>query len=290
MPSEPESLEVTLSTGRWGGSAIVSLVLALFLAACSAGHDSTAASSGQLGARPAAPTIPSTLPSGSHKRCLTAEEQRAEIWFDAPDGAHLSGVVLGQGRTGVVLAHQRWFNLCSWVPFARILAQQGFRVLLFDFRGFGISPPLTGRAGRSLDLDVSGGLAYLRRQGVERVVLVGSSMGATSVLMVASQDQAPVAGVISISGPSRFYEMDAGAAVQRLRVPLLLVASEGDGNYTRSARMLYRNASSHSKRMVIVPGKVHGSGLLASGGNGAQLRQLVISFVQEHAVPAAALR
>jgi pimeloyl-ACP methyl ester carboxylesterase len=213
------------------------------------------------------------------------------VWFDAPDGAHLSGVVLGQGRTGVILAHQRWFNLCSWVPFARIVAQQGFRVLLFDFRGFGISPPLTGRAGRSLDLDVSGGLAYLRRQGVERVVLVGSSMGATSVLMVASQDQppgqAPVAGVVSISGPSRFYEMDAGATVKRLRVPLLLIASEGDGNYTRSARLLYRNASSHSKRMVIVPGEVHGSGLLASGGNGAQLRQLVISFVQEHAALAA---
>lgn len=294
MPSEPESLEVTLSTGRWGGSAIVSLVLALLLAACSAGHDSTSASSGQLGARPAGPTIPSTLPSGSHKRCLTSEELRDEVWFDAPDGAHLSGVVLGQGRTGVILAHQRWFSLCSWVPFARTLAQQGFRVLVFDFRGFGVSPPLTGRAGRSLDLDVAGGLAYLRGQGVDRVVLVGSSMGATSVLMVASQDQppgqAPVAGVVSISGPSRFYEMDAGQAVNRLRVPLLLIASEGEGNYTRSARLLYHNASSHSKRMVIVPGKVHGIGLLSSAANGAQLRQLVTTFIQEHAGPVAALR
>jgi pimeloyl-ACP methyl ester carboxylesterase len=272
----------------------VSLALALSLAACSAGHDSTAASSGQLGARPAGPTIPSTLPSGSHKRCLTSEELRDEVWFDAPDGAHLSGVVLGQGRTGVLLAHQRWFNLCSWMPFARTLAQQGFRVLAFDFRGFGISPPMSGRAGRSLDLDVAGGVGYLRRQGVDRVVLVGASMGATSALMVASQDQpagqASVAGVVSISGPSLFYEMDAAQAVRQLRVPLLLIASSEEGSYARSARLLYNNARSHSKRMVLVPGKVHGIGLLASSTNGAQIRQLITAFIQEHAAPVAALR
>jgi pimeloyl-ACP methyl ester carboxylesterase len=272
----------------------VSLAFALLLAACSAGHDATAASSGQLGARPAGPTIPSTLPSGSHKRCLSDQEQHAEIWFDAPDGAHLAGVVLGQGRTGVVLAHQRWFSLCSWMPFARILAQQGFKVLAFDFRGFGISPPMSGRAGRSLDLDVAGGVDYLRRQGVDRVVLVGTSMGATSALMVASQDQpagqAPVAGVISISGPSRFYEMDAAKAVAHLRVPLLLIASAEDGSYARAARLLYADARSHSKRMVIVPGKVHGIGLLSSSANVAQIRQLITTFIQEHAAPVAAPR
>ena len=268
------------------------LAFALLLAACSAGHDATAASSGQLGARPAGPTIPSTLPSGSHKRCLTGDELRAEVWFDAPDGAHLAGVVLGQGRTGVVLAHQRWFSLCSWMPFARTLAQQGFRVLAFDFRGFGISPPMSGRAGRSLDLDVAGGIGYLRHLGVDRVVLVGTSMGATSSLMVASQDQpagqAPVVGVVSISGPSRFYEMDAAKAVEHLRVPLLLIASAEDGSYARAARVLYDNARSHSKRMVILPGKVHGIGLLSSGANGAQVRQLITTFIQEHAAPVAA--
>jgi pimeloyl-ACP methyl ester carboxylesterase len=271
----------------------VSLALALLLAACSAWHDSTAASSAHLGAtRPAGPTIPSTLPAASHKRCLSPDELRGEVWFDAPDGAHLSGVVLGQGRTGVVLAHQRWFSLCSWIPFARTLAQRGFKVLAFDFRGFGASPPLSGRAGRSLDLDVAGAVGYLRRQGVDRVVLVGSSMGATSALMVASQQQpagqAPITGVVSISGPSRFYEMDAAAAVRHLRVPLLLIASSGEGSYTRAARLLYHDASSHSRRMVLLPGKVHGIGLLQEAGVGPQIRQLVTTFIEEHADPVAA--
>jgi alpha/beta superfamily hydrolase len=285
-------LEVTLSTGRWGRAAIVPLAFALLLAACSAGHRSTSTSSGRLGARPAGPTIPSTLPSASHRRCLTPQEQRGEVWFDAPDGAHLSGVVLGQGGTGVVLAHQRWFNLCSWMPFVRILAQRGFKVLAFDFRGFGASPPVSGRAGRSLDLDVAGAADYLRRQGVHRVVLAGSSMGATSALMVASEEQpagqAPIAGVVSISGPSRFYDMDAAAAVRHLRVPLLLIASGGEGSFTRAARLLYHDASSHSKRMVLVPGTVHGIGLLQEPGVGPQIRQLVTTFIEEHAPPDAA--
>jgi dienelactone hydrolase len=269
---------------------IVSLVLAVLLAGCSAGHDSTAASSGNLGARPAGATLPSTPPPGAHKRCLGPAERSAEVWFTASDGTRLSGVVLGQGRTGVLLAHQRWFNLCSWMPFARHLAQQGYRVLAFDFRGFGASHSPAGSAGRSLDLDIAAGVGYLRRQGVERVVLVGASMGATSALVVAAHGSAgaQVAAVVSVSGPSRFYEMDAALAVKRLRVPVLFVASGEEGSYTKAARLLYRNAGSHSKRMVIVPGRVHGIGLLEEGANAPQLRELVTSFIEEFAVPATA--
>jgi dienelactone hydrolase len=274
---------------------IVSLVLAVVLAACSAGRDANTASSGRLGARPAGPTIPAnTPPSGVHKHCLAPEERRSEVWFEAADGTRLSGVVLGQGRTGVILAHQRWFNLCSWMPFARNLAEQGYRVLAFDFRGFGASSAPQGVAGRSLDLDVSAGVEYLHRQGADQVVLIGASMGATAALMGAANDQKDgsggVAAVISISGPSRFYGMDAGLAVKRMRVPVLFIASSEEGSYTRAAKVLYGRAGSRSKRMVIVPGRTHGMGLLGEGANAAQIRELVTTFIEEHTVagPAAA--
>jgi hypothetical protein len=260
---------------------IVSLVLAVLLAACSAGRDANTASSGRLGARPAGPTIPAnTPPSGVHMRCLAPAEQRAEVWFEAADGTRLSGVVLGQGRTGVILTHQRWFNLCSWMPFARNLAEQGYRVLAFDFRGFGASSAPRGVAGRSLDLDVSA--------GVDQVVLIGASMGATAALVDAANGQKDgsggVAAVISISGPSRFYEMDASLAVKRMRVPVLFIASSEEGSYTRAAKLLYGRATSRSKRMVIVPGRTHGIGLLEEGANAAQIRELVSTFIEEHTV------
>jgi dienelactone hydrolase len=259
----------------------------VLLAACSAGRDANTASSGRLGARPAGPTIPgNTPPSGVHKRCLAPAEQRSEVWFEAADSTRLSGVVLGQGRTGVILAHQRWFNLCSWMPFARHLAEQGYRVLAFDFRGFGASSTPRGVAGRSLDLDVAAGVEYLHRQGVDQVVLIGASMGATAALMDAAHSQKDgsgrVAAVISISGPSRFYEMDVGLAVKRMRVPVLFIASSEEGSYARAAKLLYGRAGSRSKRMVIVPGRTHGIGLLEEGANAAQIRELVTTFIEEH--------
>ena len=209
------------------------------------------------------------------------------MWFDALDGTRLSGVVLGQGTTGVLLAHQRWFNLCAFMPLARELSQAGYQVLSFDFRGFGGSPPSDQRVARWLDQDVAGGIRELHRRGAERVVLIGASMGATSSLAEAAHPrhgpEIPVAGVVSLSSPVRFYEMDAVAAVKRLRTPLLFVTSEGDGKYTNAARLLYQAAPAAGKRLVVVPGNGHGTGLLVYGPYAARLRSLVMDFVAQHA-------
>jgi dienelactone hydrolase len=92
-------------------------------------------------------------------------------------------VVLGQGRRGLVLAHQRGGDLCEWVPIARSYARLGYRTLVFDFHD-----------QDRLDDDVVAAVAELRRRGVTRVVLVGSSMGGTAVLVAATRIQPTVAG------------------------------------------------------------------------------------------------
>ncbi|HYT25268.1 MAG TPA: alpha/beta fold hydrolase [Actinomycetota bacterium] len=224
-----------------------------------------------------------------HQRCLRPDERSAEIWFDAPDGTRLSGVTLGSGTTGVLLAHQHWFNLCSWMPFARDLSRTGYRVLAFDFRGSGASPAPDQRVARNLDQDVAGGVRELRRLGAQRVVLVGASMGATASLVEAAHPihppELPVAGVVSVSGPTHFYEMNALAAVERLHAPLLLIATAQDGRFTAAARSFYRAAPSVDKRLVILSGKGHGTGLLTSSTHSARLRSLVLGFIREHAGP-----
>jgi len=276
--------EANLSAGRWGALAGVLLFL---VAACSTGPERTAASSNRIGAASGGHTA-TTTPPPLHKRCLAPREQSAEVWFDALDGTRLSGVALGQGSTGVLLAHQHWFNLCSFMPLARELVRAGYQVLAFDFRGFGASPAVDRRVSRWLDQDVAGGIRELHRRGAERVVLVGASMGATSSLVEAAHPrhgpEIPVAGIVSVSGPVRFYEMDASAAVKRLRTPLLFVTSEDDGRFTDAARLLYKTAPAPAKRLVVVPGSGHGSGLLAYGPYAARLRALIVDFVGEHAL------
>ena len=77
--------------------------------------------------------------------------------FTTGDGATLVGLVLGTGRTGLVLGHQLGSDLCEWLPQARAFAKDGYRVLVFDFAAWGVP----ARAGRTGDNDVVAAAAQL---------------------------------------------------------------------------------------------------------------------------------
>jgi len=59
------------------------------------------------------------------------------VRFGLAGATNLIGVVLGTGKTGVVLAHQSRGNRCQWADYAHELAQAGYRSLIFDFAGSG---------------------------------------------------------------------------------------------------------------------------------------------------------
>ena len=66
----------------------------------------------------------------------TAQEP---VSFSTSDGGLVFGTLYGTGNRGVVLAHGGRFNQESWAKQARVLEMAGFRVLAFDFRGYGQS-------------------------------------------------------------------------------------------------------------------------------------------------------
>src|SRR6266511_707443 len=81
-------------------------------------------------------------------------------------GGH-QAAVLGSGGNGVVLSNQSDQNLCGWLPFGKVLAERGFRVLLYDYGA------ATDPAG-----DVALAAAKLRSLGAGTVQLVGAAAGA----------------------------------------------------------------------------------------------------------------
>lgn len=105
-----------------------------------------------------------------------AEAAPEAVTFTTEDGAEIHGEVYGGGERGVVLAHGGRFNKETWIPQARTLAAAGFRVLAFDFRGYGES---TGPKAEepALYQDVLGAVRYLKSQGARTVAVVGGSMG-----------------------------------------------------------------------------------------------------------------
>jgi pimeloyl-ACP methyl ester carboxylesterase len=116
-------------------------------------------------------------PAGSAGQERPARPERVSI--PTRDGGLLSADLYGSGPRGVVLAHGGRFNKESWEKQARALATAGYRVLAFDFRGYGESrgPGQKDVFTAPLHLDVLASVHHLRRTGATTVAAIGGSMG-----------------------------------------------------------------------------------------------------------------
>lgn len=237
---------------------------ALVAAGCRGDERPTAAS-----ARPSSPPVTRSAAYGI--TCLQGAERAAAFRFRVGEGLNTVGVALGQGRRGLVFGHQLGSNLCEWIPIARSYARLGYRVLAFDFRDY-----------NRPDYDVAAAVGELRRRGVTKVMLVGSSLGGTAVLVAAARLRPPVAGVVSLSGGAVVLGLDARPAVPRLRVPALFMAARGDEPFASAARGLYQAAGTHDKRLVVLSSAAHGTNLLTFGSEGAMARKTLRRFVEVH--------
>ena len=212
------------------------------------------------------------------ERCVTKVERRRAVRFLAADRTRLIGLELGSGRRGLVLAHGRNQSLCEWIRHGRRYARAGYRVLLFDHRNHGSSTSTRTRYWR-MDHDVVGAVRTLRNRGAKTVVLAGSSMGGTAVLVGAATAQPAVDGVVSLSAPTNISSVNAEAAVQRLAVPTLFLAAEQDDPFNVDAQTLFDASVAREKQLEVLPGSAaHGSALLAF----ESVRQLFDEFLRVH--------
>jgi len=190
----------------------------------------------------------------------------------------LDGRVFGDGPTGVILAHMRPADQTSWFPFATRLAETGdYTVLTFDFRGHGVS---TGeKEFDRVDTDLQAAYDFMRDDlGLGKVFLVGASMGGTASLLVAQRN--PVAGVISISSPAIYQQIDALEHIAGISNPKLFISSEDDLNAARSQEQFWTNAV-EPKEQVLYPGNAHGTDLFGAP-DAALFEQELFDFLVAH--------
>ncbi|HUQ21381.1 MAG TPA: alpha/beta fold hydrolase [Gaiellaceae bacterium] len=207
----------------------------------------------------------------------------ADVSFRATDGTRLVGHVFGKGPKAVVLGHQSQSDLCDWATYGRRLAGLGYTAFAIDFRGHGLSQHREGPAGTRLAADVAGAVKLMRQRGKKKVFVVGASMGGIAALVGAANVKPAVDGVVSVSAPARFLGMDAVATAPRLRVPVLYLAAADDDNagydFSKDATALHGATASADKRLVILPGFLHGVALI---GGSARARSLVEAFLKGH--------
>jgi len=227
----------------------------------------------------AGPPAPRSLP----QKCGDTSGVTARpFWLETGDRVRLYAVEAGRGPTGVVLAHESPADLCGWLPYIAALRGSGVRVLAFDFRGYGDSqrPPLTLKY-LAYGQDLNAAIARLRADGARKVFLMGASFGGAAALTYAPD--LPLAGVISLSGEAQIAgaDLDALAAVPRLRAPLLIVGSRDDRYLpVRDALRLLRHAGSRDKRTALYPGAFHGWELIEDAPYAARVRALVLAWIR----------
>ena len=196
--------------------------------------------------------------------CATAAERARTLRFFASDDTPLAGVVLGSGSRGIVLGHGQGSDICEWLPYARGLAADGYRVLAYD-----------ARSGLRVDLDLAAAIEALRRTGSEHVVAMGSSMGAIAAIVGSASLAVPPAAVVSLSAPASFGPLHGLEAVGGMTAPIFFAASNDDDPFAGDARAMYAASASPDRRLVMLPGAVHGSGMLADPGFSAQVAQFL---------------
>ena len=147
------------------------------------------------------------------------------------------GVVIAQGGDMVNVSFQR--NQLA-VRLARMLAADGYDVIRFDYHGMGES---TGELGRMhvdepFTDDVAAAANVLRRDGIDKFVLIGSCYGARAVLSAAPLIAGTI-GVLMSSPPVGSYERgDSQEAADRLARNLALGDYVKKGVSTKSLKQL----------------------------------------------------
>ncbi len=270
-----------------------SLVVAALLASCSNGE----ASSPPRVQTSETETAAATTAAGT-------EGERADyqaVRFQAEDGVELAGRLWGDGDVGVVLAHgfSQGQAQDGWLPFPTVLAERGYLVLTFNFRGFCDSE---GCSEGDMELennwrDAIAAAAFLRQRGAKTTFLIGASMGGLSFLRAAGTPGVDVAGVVSLSTPqfpSKHYDGEprandvTAARLRQIDEPKLFIAGKDDVHFVRGevrfakdARRMF-GAASEPKELALVDSSLHSSELVTTAPNEIirKTRALIFRFLK----------
>ena len=177
-----------------------------------------------------------------------------------------------------MLAHQANADQSAWYPFAAELASQRYVVLTFNFRGFcpgeesGCSPGKFDPPSAPEDLE--GAVAFLKDQGVDKLFVVGASMGGTAALVPLPRR---IDGIVAVSAPEEFRGLQARPAGLK-KIPTLFIAGREDPGAADAAQSLYERAPD-PKQILLVSSEAHGAFLLDDPDTGAEVEQALLDFL-----------
>lgn len=211
------------------------------------------------------------VPENLHSRALT---------LTTADGIHLSALELGTGEKGIVLSHEQGYSICSFLDLGIKLAEDGFHVIIPEFRNHGASQEEPNN--EKLNLDVSAAREELKRLGATSFAYAGASCGGTSNALVAAENPADTVGLVIMSSPATCGSLDGTLAVSSISASSFFVVSPGDmnGAVEKQVRKLYQASASLCKTLVINPSGYHGTDMFRDPDTGPALMTQVLEHLE----------
>ena len=204
-----------------------------------------------------------------------------DVWFTAADGTRLHGWYFQSNATPdaatVIYFHGNGGNITNVGWIGEYFSKRGFNILLFDYRGYGLSSGNVGHES-GLYLDGEAAVAFVVNEkdaAPEKIVLYGQSLGTAIATDVASRRK--IGALVLESGFSSASSVAAGALpwlprvmhslarnrfdsaekLKRVKVPVLI--SHGDPDPViplDEGRALYE-AANEPKKLLIFAGAGH---------------------------------
>jgi pimeloyl-ACP methyl ester carboxylesterase len=200
------------------------------------------------------------------------------VSFPTPDGGVVYADVYGSGERGVVLAHGGQFNKESWEKQAQVLADAGFRVLAFDFRGYGQSRGPKSKSGfDGVEFDVLASVRYLHANGAKTVSVVGASFGGE-----AAADASTLAQPGEIDRLVLLAAWTGKPAEKIKGRKLFIVARDDSDDRLSHVRANYEKAL-EPKELIILDGSAHAQFLFATD-QGERLMREILRFLSQSEV------
>jgi fermentation-respiration switch protein FrsA (DUF1100 family) len=227
-----------------------------------------------------------------------------DVTFTTADGLELGALLVpafGDANGATVLVFNgNAGNRGDRVPLATALAARGYRVLLFDYRGYGGNPGTPTEEG--LTADGLAAISHLESRpdvDTNRIVYFGESLGAGVAIAVA-EHRPPAALVLrspfsSLSEVGSFHYpflpisillWDRYQNVQRIggiERPLLVVAGSADATVPFAQSQEVYGAASEPKQFLVIDGADHNDFELTAS---RELVDEIVAFLNGHGLSA----
>lgn len=211
------------------------------------------------------------IPSANWDEPLPDEAE--EIEFVSDDGTQLSGAWFPAEDSSAVLlhCHGNAGNISHRFDIARHWQDQGWSVLLFDYRGYGRSKGKPSEKG--MIADARAAIATARRLSGREVIAYGRSLGTVPAIVLASEGEAR--GLILdspiLNGPAIAKEvmpvpgigmlmqtrLDNSGRIGSITCPLLVLHGDSDDIVPYQHGVEIHRLAPQPKRLVTIPGGGH---------------------------------